>query len=144
MDALTEKFLPPDDLPDFHRPFWEALKAHELRLQQCANGHLRFIPSEICPRCGSQTWTWTRMSGRGTVYTFTVVHRAPTPAYQNEAPYILVHVTLEEGPRMISVLTGCDPAEVRIGMPVDVVFEDLSDRWTLYKFTPANREEVPS
>jgi len=141
MSALDEKFLPPDDMPEFHKPFWEALKARRLELQGCENGHLRFIPTEICPRCGSQDWTWRQVSGRGKVYTYTVVHRAPTPAYQAEAPYVVAHVELEEGPRMIGNIVGCQPAEVRIGMPVEVVFEDVSDRWTLYKFRPARTEE---
>ena len=136
MGALDEKFLPPDDLPEFHKPFWDALRAHRLEVQRCGNGHLRFIPTEICPRCGSQGWTWQQVGGCGKIYTFTVVHRAPTPAYQADAPYVLAHVELDEGPRMIGTLIRCDPADVRIGMPVEVVFEDVSDRWTLYKFAP--------
>jgi uncharacterized OB-fold protein len=135
---LNEKFLPPDDLPAFHRPFWEGLKAHQLKLQKCENGHLRFVPTEICGKCGSQEWTWQPMSGRGTVYSYSVVHRGPTPAYQADAPYVIAHVELAEGPRMISNLIGCDPKAVRIGMPVEVVYEDVTSDWTLYKFTPTN------
>lgn len=136
MGVLDEKFLPPEDMPEFHRPFWDALKAHRLKAQQCDKGHLRFIPTEICPRCGSQDWTWRRLSGRGTVYTFTVVHRAPTPAYQADAPYVVAHVELEEGIRVIGNVTGCVPDAVHIGMPVEVAFDDVSERWTLYSFTP--------
>jgi uncharacterized OB-fold protein len=137
MGLLDQPFLPPDDMPDYHLPFWEALKAHALKLQACEHGHLRFIPTEICSRCGSERWTWEPVSGRGTVYTYTVVHRGPTPAYQKDAPYVIAHVELEEGPRMISNLIGCAPGQVRIGMPVEVVFEDASPEWTLYKFKPA-------
>lgn len=136
MGATGEKFLPPDDMPTFHRPFWDALKAHRLEAQQCDDGHLRFIPTEICPRCGSQAWIWRPLCGRGTVYTFTVVHRAPTPAYQADAPYVVAHVALEEGVRVIGNLTGIDPSAVRIGMPVEVAFDDVSERWTLYHFRP--------
>ena len=141
MGALDEKFLPPDDMPEFHRPFWDALKAHRLEAQACDSGHLRFIPTEICPRCGSPAWTWRQLSGRGTVYTYTVVHRAPTPAYQSDAPYVVAHVDLDEGIRMIGNVVACEPAEVRIGMPVEVVFDDVSERWTLYRFRPATVEE---
>lgn len=137
MSTLHQKFLPPDDMPEFHRPFWDALRAHRLELQQCEQGHLRFIPTEICPSCGSQHWTWRGVSGRGKVHTYTVVHRAPTPAYQRDAPYVVAHVELEEGPRMISNIVGCQPDEVRIGMPVEVVFDDVSEDWTLYRFRPA-------
>lgn len=135
--SLNEKFLPPDDMPAFHRPFWEALKAHELKVQTCDDcGTLRFIPKEICPHCGSQACGWTPVSGRGRVYTYTVIHRGPTPAYQADAPYVIAHVELDEGPRIISNLIGCDSADVRIGMPVEVVYEDVSDDWTLFKFRP--------
>lgn len=136
MDQLNQKFLPPEDMPALHRPFWEALKDHRLALQCCPNGHLRHIPTEICPRCGSQDSTWQEVSGRGTVYTFTVVRRAPTPAYQKDVPYVLAHVDLREGPRMIGVLSGCAPGDVRIGLPVRVEFEDTGSGWTLYRFVP--------
>jgi uncharacterized OB-fold protein len=139
MSQLDQPFLPPDDMPEFHRPFWEGLKAHTLLLQACEHGHLRFIPTEMCPRCQSESWTWEPVSGRGTIYTHAVVHRGPTPAYQKDAPYVIVHVELEEGPRMISNLVGCDPTEVRIGMPVEIVYEDVSPEWTLYKFKPVIR-----
>lgn len=136
--SADEKFLPPDDLPEFHLPFWAALKRHELRLQQCEDcGTLRYIPAEICPRCGSRACAWTPVSGRGRIYTYTVVRRGPTAAYQAEAPYVIAHVELEEGPRMISNLVGCDPAQARIGLPVEVVYEDVSSDWTLFKFRPA-------
>jgi uncharacterized OB-fold protein len=137
MSILNEKFLPPDDLPEFHKPFWEGLKARKLQVQECQNGHLRFIPTEICARCGSEEWTWRQVSGRGKVYTYTVIHRGPIPAYQAEAPYVIAHVELDEGPRIISNLINIDPKAVKIGMPVEVVFEDASEDWTLYKFKPA-------
>lgn len=136
--SLNEKFLPPEDMPEFHRPFWEALKRHEFRVQSCARCRaLRHVPKEICPACGAQEADWTEVSGKGSVYTYTVIHRGPTPAYQADAPYVIAHVELAEGPRVISNLIGVDPAQVRIGMPVEVVFEDVADGWTLYKFRPA-------
>jgi uncharacterized OB-fold protein len=139
MMSAYEKFLPPDDLPDFHLPFWEALKRHELRLQKCEDcGTLRYIPAEICPKCGSQRCDWAPMSGKGRIYTYTVIHRGPTPAYQADAPYVIAHVELDEGPRVISNLVGVVPAEARIGMPVEVVFEDVSPEWTLFRFRPAS------
>ncbi len=136
--SLNDKFLPPDDMAEFQLPFWEALKEHKLTVQKCSScSTLRFVPSEICARCGSQEATWAPVSGHGKVYTYTVIHRGPIPAYQADAPYIIAHVELDEGPRMISNLINCDIADVKIGMPVDVTFEDVSDDWTLYKFVPA-------
>jgi uncharacterized OB-fold protein len=135
--SLDEKFLPPADMPELHKPFWEALKEHKLVVQTCEQGHTRFVPTEICHKCGSQAWTWEPMSGKGRVYTYTVVHRGPIPAYQKDAPYVIAHVEMDEGVRMISNLIDVDPKEVRIGMPVEVVYEDASPEWTLYKFKPA-------
>jgi len=131
-----EKFRP--EITPLHAPFWEYVRAHELRLQRCDDcGRYRFIPLELCPACHSVASTWSPVSGRGTVYTFTVVHRAPTPAYQADAPYVIAQVELEEGPRISSTLAGVDPDAVRIGMPVEVVFDDVDAELTLYRFRPA-------
>jgi uncharacterized OB-fold protein len=136
--SLDDKFLPsPTDVPEFHKPFWEALKERRLTVQTCENGHPRFVPTEICHKCGAQAWTWEPMSGKGRVYTYTVVHRGPIPAYQKDAPYVIAHVEMDEGVRMISNLIDVEPGDVRVGMPVEVVFEDASPEWTLYKFRPA-------
>ena len=126
------------DITPLEAPFWEALRRHELVVQQCAScGRLRFVPTELCPHCYSAAATWHPVSGRGTVATYTVVHRAPTPAYQAETPYALAYVELEEGPRMPARLVDVDPAKVEIGMAVEVVFDDVDDDLTLYKFRPA-------
>lgn len=128
------KFLP--EITPLHEPFWAAVKRHELELQKCAAcGAFRFIPTEICA-CGSAKYSWEPVSGRGEVYTYTVVHRAPTAAYQADAPYVIAHVTLEEGPRMISNLVDCAPGDVTVGMPVEVIFDDVTDEVTLYRFRP--------
>jgi uncharacterized protein len=131
-----EKFLP-EILPD-HEPFWGSVRRHAMELQRCDRcGAFRFIPSERCP-CGSGASTWTQIAGTGEVYTYTVVHRAPTPAYQAEVPYVIVHVTIDEGPRLISNLIGCDPEGVGVGMAVQLVYEDVTPELTLYKFAPAD------
>ncbi|MBW8826861.1 MAG: OB-fold domain-containing protein [Acidobacteria bacterium] len=133
--ADYEKLRP--EITPLHEPFWDSVKRHQVELQRCDScGAFRFIPTELC-RCGSAASTWTPIAGTGEVYTYTVVHRAPTPAYQAEAPYVIAHVTVDEGPRMISVVVGCDPTDVHIGMPVTLVYEDVAPDLTLYKFTPA-------
>jgi uncharacterized OB-fold protein len=76
------------------------------------------------------------MSGRGTVYTYTVVHRAMDPR-AFAAPYVLAVVELDEGPRMLTNLVDVDPATVRVGMPVVVRFEHVDDEITVYPFVPA-------
>ena len=132
-----KKFLPPNDLPEFHRPFWDSVRAHAAAVQRCEGcGRFRFIPTEICAFCHSEDYSWVAISGLGEVYTYTVVYRAGTPAYQEDAPYAVVHVKLVEGPRMISNLVGVRPDEVRIGMPVKLIYEDITPEHTLYKFIP--------
>ena len=129
-----DKFLP--EIPPLHAPFWAALREHRVVMQQCDRcGLFRFIPTEICS-CGAPEYTWTPIAGRGEVYTYTVVHRAPTRAYQRDAPYIIGHVTMEEGPRMISTVLDCNPEDMKIGMPVEIVFDDVTEDVTLYRFRP--------
>jgi uncharacterized OB-fold protein len=135
-----EGFVP--EITDAHRPFWDSLKRHQAELQRCdVCGRFRFIPSERCP-CGSRTYTWTPIAGQGEVYTYTVVHRAPTAAYQRLAPYVIAHVTLTEGPRMISTLVGCEPSEVTVGMAVRIAYDDVTPELTLYRFEPDTTEEA--
>jgi uncharacterized OB-fold protein len=133
-----EKFLP-EGIPDSHLPFWDSLRDRAVKVQRCDDcGTYRYIPKDICPTCQSDRVTWTPISGRGDVYTYTVVRRAPTPAYQAETPYVLAHVTMTEGFRMIASLTGVDPQAVRIGMPVQIAYEDVTPEWTLFTFQPAS------
>ena len=136
MAASMKKPLPGID--DLNRPFWQAAKRHELVLQRCRQcGSYRYPAGLICPECLSGELEWTRVSGRGTVYTWTVFHRAYHPAFAGEVPYAVVAVELEEGPRMISSLLGCKLEDIRIGMPVQVIFEDASEEISLPRFRPA-------
>jgi uncharacterized OB-fold protein len=118
-------------------PFWDALRRHELVVQQCDEcEQLRFVPSERCRNCGSPSATWVPVSGDAIVYTFSIVHRAPTPAYQADAPYAIAYVELAEGPRMPTRLVDVAPDAVAIGMALEVVFDDVDDDLTLYRFRP--------
>ena len=140
MRLTYEGFVP--QITPRDQPFWDSLKRHCAELQRCDTcGRFRFIPSERCP-CGSTEYTWTPVNGTGDVYTYTVVHRAPTPAYQALAPYVIAHVTLDEGPRLISTLGGCDPGDVRVGMPVELAYDDVTPELTLYRFLPARGESA--
>ena len=133
-----EGFRP--EITPLDAPFWDALRRHELVVQECtACGHLGFIPTELCPACHSPATAWVPVSGRATVYTYTVVHRAPTPAYQADAPYALAYVELEEGPRMPGRLVDVDLTAVEVGMPVEVVFDDVAPDLTLYRFRSVDR-----
>jgi uncharacterized OB-fold protein len=121
---------------EISRPYWEACARHELLLQWCvACGKPQFYPRSVCVRCGGSELEWRRASGRATVYTFSVVHRAPDASLPT--PYIVALVDLEEGVRMMTNVVECDPADARIGMAVEVTFDDLGDGMSVPLFRPA-------
>lgn len=110
----------------------------ELRFQKCGNcGTWRHVPRLMCADCGSWEWEWERSSGRGRLFTWTVVHRPMHPAFAGEVPYAPAMIELEEGVRMISWVIDCPPEELARGMPVAVVFERVDDSLTLPKFRRA-------
>jgi len=122
--------------------YWEAARRHELILQQCADcSRFRFYPRSLCPYCMSEEFQWHKASGRGHIYSFTVIHRPPFPAFRDQVPYVLALIDLEEGVRMMSNIVECEPGSVEIGMPVEVTFVNLTQQVTLPKFKPAENVE---
>ena len=120
------------------RGYWEALARHELYFQRCRDcGTKRFYPRALCPACLSSATEWVRASGRGTVYSFTVTYQNQAPGFREELPYVLAIVELDEGVRMMTNVIGCAPDAVRVGMAVEVVFEDVTAEITLATFRPA-------
>jgi uncharacterized protein len=118
------------------RPFWEGAKRHELMLQRCSGceGFI-YYPRDRCPNCLSDRLEWQRVSGRGKLYTYTIVRRASTRLFADK-PYVLAIVELDEGPRMTTNLEAT-PEKIKIGMPVTVYFDDVTPEQTLVKFRPA-------
>ena len=118
------------------RPFWEAAQKHELTLQRCG-GCSKFIyyPRDRCPYCFSDNLSWNRVSGRGTLYSYTLVHRASSRAFA-DGPYVLAIVELDEGPRMTTNIVA-PPETLKVGMPVAAFFDDVAPGHTLVKFKPA-------
>jgi uncharacterized OB-fold protein len=115
--------------------FWEGCRAGELRAQRCDGcGTLRHPPRPMCPQCGDVAYQWARLSGRGVIYTFTIVHRPTLPAFDDRVPYNVVVVQLEEGLFVVSNLVGGAPDTIRIGLPVEVVFEAVGDEASLPRF----------
>lgn len=120
------------------RPFFEAARRRELVMQRCSRCRsYRFPARPLCSTCLSDEAVWEKVSGKGEVFSYTIMHQVYHPGFAAEVPYAVVLVQLVEGPRMISSLVGVPPGEVRIGMPVEVVFEDISDEVTLPKFAPS-------
>jgi uncharacterized protein len=116
------------------RPFWEGCGRGELRAQQCRTcRHLRFPPSEVCPRCLGDEADWTVTTGRGEVETFVVFHHAYHPAWAEQVPYNVVLVQLDDGPRMFANLLG-GQGRPTVGQRVRAVFERTAEHEALPQF----------
>jgi len=122
----------------WHKDFWEGCKRHELLIQQCGDCSKINIysPRMLCPHCLSSNLKWIKSSGRGKIYSFTVVMAYPPKIFTDALPYVIGVITLEEGPRMRSNIIGYKPGELRCDMEVEVVFEDITDKYALPKFRP--------
>lgn len=120
-------------------PFWAGTRAGKLMMPRCeACGAFHFYPRQLCPACGSDRLAWAETGGRGTVYSFTIVHRPPNPAFEADVPYAVGIVALDEGPHMMTRITGVAPDAVRIGMPVRVRFEPAGEETALPIFEVAS------
>jgi uncharacterized OB-fold protein len=119
------------------KPFWDAARRHELVVQRCRGcGAHRFPARDLCSRCLARESEWAKVSGRGSVFSWAVMHQVYHPGFAGEVPYAVVVVQLEEGARLVSNLVGCPLADIRAAMPVEVVFEDVTPELTLPKFRP--------
>ncbi len=119
-------------------PWWEAAAEHRLVAQRCtACGHTQLPPAPICSKCRGDDQQWQELSGRGEVYSYTIVHR-PMAADQ-ALPFVIAVIALADsgGLRMISNLVDVDPDAVAIGMAVELVWEDMSADLAVPRFRPA-------
>ena len=122
-------------LDEENRWFFEACARHELYLQKCSScGTVRFYPRALCPSCMSSKTDYVRASGRGRVYTFTVTHQNQAPGFRDELPYVMAYVELDEGPRILTNIINTPPGEVKIDLPVEVMFEDIDENLAIPKF----------
>jgi uncharacterized protein len=122
------------------RPFFEAAVQRRLVMQRCRScGTHRHPPRPICPHCGSSEVDWDELSGRGTLFTYSVVHQPFHPAMREVVPYVVVVVELEGtgGVRLTSNLVDAPLEGLRAGLPVEVVFEEMSPQLTLPRFVLA-------
>jgi uncharacterized OB-fold protein len=143
---MTRALTPPISLASLHpdawtEPFWIAASEHRLTCQQCATcGAFRMPPSAFCNRCRSQEVTWAELSGRGTVFSFTVARHALTPDLVGCLPYVVAVVDLDGAPgtRVVAHLIDLEVEDARIGMPVEVVWVDVEGTpVSIYRFRPA-------
>ena len=119
-------------------PFFAAAREGRLVVQRCTECRLmRFPPRELCSGCLATTSEWVPVSGRGEVFSYNVMHQVYHPAFAAEVPYAVVVVRLAEGPKLTTSIVDCPPHDIRIGMPVEAVFEAASPDVTLVKFRRA-------
>ena len=119
--------------------FWAGTKRHEFLLKKCHNcGIYVWFTDSMCNKCQSMEFDWVKSSGKGTVFTYNIAYRSFTEGFtEDDVPYINVLVDLEDGFRMCSNLCDCKLEDVKIGMPVEMFFDDVTPEVTLPKFRPA-------
>ena len=117
------------------RPYWDAARENRLLIRKCCDcGTLHFMPRHLCPACWSDKLEWVESQGRGTVNTFSIIHRAPTPDFGANTPYVIAMIDLDEGPRMFANIIGENALQVAIGDRVWVTFEERGDGFKLPQF----------
>jgi uncharacterized OB-fold protein len=123
------------------KPFWDAALEDRLVSSRCTNcGTFVLPPTPYCFVCQHHEFEWVELPGTGTIYSFTVVRHALAPQLAIAVPYVSGVIELDgtqgAGTRMICNIVDCDPETVRIGDPVRVVFEKVSDTYAMPRFTP--------
>ena len=136
MTATPRFDLPTTDLET--QPFWDALKAEKFLLRHCnACGHDHYYPRPFCPGCWSDDVSWKEASGRGKLYTYSVVHVNDLPPFNERVPYVAAIVELEEGPRVMTNIVGVPFEELAADMAVVVEYKPISDDVTIPVFRRA-------
>ena len=124
---------------DLSQPFWEAAKQRRLVVQRCQEcGYFNHPPRPACEACQSQQLQFEPVSGRGTIYSFTVMHQPNIAGFEDQIPYINILVELEEQPLlfMVSNLPASDLDKIKIGGQVEVSFEEVDPDTALPQFRP--------
>ncbi len=133
-------FPTPVPLPETAE-FWAGCKRGELLIQKCAQcGKLRHYPRPACPYCTSEQYAWQKASGKATLYSYIIVHPPTLPVFKDKVPYPVILVELEEGVRMVSNIVDCKNEDLKIGMPLAVLFDRINEDVTLPKFRPAGKQ----
>ena len=130
MTITWQQTVVPDMFDNDIIPFWNGLKEHKFKLNRCTRCGAHYWPMALCPKHEDITFDemeWTPTSGRGKIFAWEVVHKVKTPAIEHELPYALVLVELDEGPIFATRLVGKSPPGLKIGMPVEVAYEDVPE-----------------
>lgn len=124
--------VPPGELS---APFWAGCGEGRLLYQSCGKcGAALFDPGPLCRQCGSDQLQWAQSAGRGVLYSYSVVHRPQHPVFT--VPYVVALVELEEGYRMVTNVVNCEVEQIRVGMPLQVLFHRVDGELVLPYFEP--------
>jgi len=136
--SLPEKPVP--GINPWAEPFWKGAREKKLMVQRCKDckKHI-FYPRIYCPFCFSDKMEWVKVSGKGKIYSYTVVQNNPPSAFMKDLPFVIAIIKLDEGVQMLTNIVGCDPQQIKCDMPVEVTFEKYNDEITLPKFKPVSR-----
>ena len=118
------------------KPFWEAARRHELTAYHCQNCGAYYSVVVDCVKCSAPRMEWVKVSGKGKIYTYTVYHQIYNPLWKEDIPYNAAWVQLEEGPIMLSNIVDIKKEDLRVGLPVEVIFDDVTTEVTLPRFRP--------
>ena len=123
------------------KTFWDAAAEGRLAVPRCRScDSFIWYPRTYCPECHGRDVEWVDASGRGTIYSYSVVRRGAAGAYAGVMPYVLAYVDLDEGPRVLTNIVDCDPDSLQIGTEVGVVFDRAPDGSALPRFRPVESE----
>jgi uncharacterized OB-fold protein len=136
-ETEVPKYLIPRISPEAAEYFSGTVRG-ELRVQRCSEcGLHHHYPRIACPHCGSEALEWVTASGRGTVYSFTVIRQQGIPSFNEQVPFVVALVDLEEpGARFIAQMPEMAPEDAVIGMSVHAVFRPASDEVAFVEFAP--------
>lgn len=129
----------PDVTWSWAREYWEGCRRHEILIQKCGDcGAYRWYPKPMCPQCNSFNVEWTKVRGTGNIFSYTICYRPFGDVWKDSIPYTVVIVELDDvtGVRLMADLIDCKPDDVRIGMPVSIMFDDVTPEVTLPRFRP--------
>jgi uncharacterized OB-fold protein len=132
------QYLLPQPDPET-QPFWDAAREHRLEIQRCADCRVfRWPPQLTCANCQGEDHEWVELSGRGTLYTYIIVHQPVLAQWRDSGPYNIIQVALEEAPeiRMTSNAVEVDNSQLKVEMPLEVVFDDVTAEDTIPRWRP--------
>lgn len=123
-------------------PYWQSARNGALALLRCEDcGRWIHYVKLQCPNCGSRMLSWSPSSGKGKLYSYSVLHRAASPLFKDKVPYVLAIIELDEGIKIMSHLVGCDPEQVRVGMEVETVFGEIDEQRAVPYFQPVSADD---